>query len=30
VGEVLVTSGAGKSPISSALKHESGTVITLE
>ncbi len=30
VGEVLVTSGAGKSPISSALKHENGTVITLE
>ncbi len=30
VSEVLVTSGAGKSPISSALKHESGTVITLE
>jgi acetylglutamate/LysW-gamma-L-alpha-aminoadipate kinase len=28
VGEVLITSGAGKSPISSALKHETGTVIT--
>jgi acetylglutamate/LysW-gamma-L-alpha-aminoadipate kinase len=30
VGEVLITSGAGKSPISSALKHETGTVITRE
>jgi [amino group carrier protein]-L-2-aminoadipate 6-kinase len=28
VGEVLITSGAGKNPISSALKHETGTVIT--
>ncbi len=28
VGEVLVTAGAGKNPISSALKHETGTVIT--
>ena len=30
VGEVLITSGTGKSPISSALKHETGTVITRE
>ncbi|MFB3888775.1 MAG: [LysW]-aminoadipate/[LysW]-glutamate kinase [Candidatus Bathyarchaeia archaeon] len=30
VGEVLITSGAGKTPISSALKHETGTVITRE
>lgn len=30
VSEVLITSGAGKSPISSALKHETGTVITRE
>jgi acetylglutamate/LysW-gamma-L-alpha-aminoadipate kinase len=30
VKEVLVTSGVGKQPISSALKHESGTVITSE
>jgi acetylglutamate/LysW-gamma-L-alpha-aminoadipate kinase len=30
VGEVLITSGTGKSPISSALKHETGTVITHE
>jgi acetylglutamate/LysW-gamma-L-alpha-aminoadipate kinase len=29
VREVLITSGAGKNPISSALKHETGTVITL-
>lgn len=28
VGEVLITSGAGKNPLSSALKHETGTVIT--
>ncbi len=28
VGEVLITSGKGKAPISSALKHETGTVIT--
>ena len=28
VGEVLITSGLGKTPISSALKHETGTVIT--
>jgi acetylglutamate/LysW-gamma-L-alpha-aminoadipate kinase len=28
VGEVLITSGAGKNPISAALKHETGTVIT--
>jgi [amino group carrier protein]-L-2-aminoadipate 6-kinase len=28
VGEVLITSGAGKNPISNALKHETGTVIT--
>ncbi len=30
VGEVLITSGAGKNPITSALKHETGTVITRE
>ncbi|MCX8150375.1 MAG: [LysW]-aminoadipate/[LysW]-glutamate kinase [Candidatus Bathyarchaeota archaeon] len=30
VSEVLITSGTGKTPISSALKHESGTVITCE
>ncbi len=30
VGEVIITSGAGKTPISSALKHETGTVITRE
>jgi acetylglutamate/LysW-gamma-L-alpha-aminoadipate kinase len=30
VKEVLVTSGVRKQPISSALKHESGTVITSE
>jgi acetylglutamate kinase len=30
VNEVLVTSGAKKQPISSALKHKSGTVITNE
>jgi len=30
VGEVLITSGSGKNPISSALKHETGTVITRE
>jgi len=30
VKEVLVTSGVGKQPISSALKHESGTVMTSE
>lgn len=28
VDEVLITSGLGKTPISSALKHETGTVIT--
>jgi len=28
VSEVLVTSGSGKNPISNALKHETGTVIT--
>jgi acetylglutamate/LysW-gamma-L-alpha-aminoadipate kinase len=28
VEEVLITSGTGKNPISSALKHETGTVIT--
>jgi [amino group carrier protein]-L-2-aminoadipate 6-kinase len=28
VGEVLITSGSGKNPISAALKHETGTVIT--
>ncbi len=30
VAEVLVTSGSGIAPISSALKHETGTVITRE
>ena len=30
VSEVLITSGVGKNPISSALKHETGTVITRE
>ncbi|HKZ87680.1 MAG TPA: [LysW]-aminoadipate/[LysW]-glutamate kinase [Candidatus Bathyarchaeia archaeon] len=30
VSEVLITSGAGTTPISSALKHETGTVITRE
>jgi acetylglutamate kinase len=30
VGEVLITSGLEKTPISSALKHESGTVISHE
>jgi acetylglutamate/LysW-gamma-L-alpha-aminoadipate kinase len=30
VGEVLITSGVGTAPISSALKHETGTVITRE
>ncbi len=30
VKEVLITSGLGKQPISLALKHERGTVITLE
>jgi acetylglutamate/LysW-gamma-L-alpha-aminoadipate kinase len=30
VGEVLITSGLEKTPISSALKHESGTVISRE
>jgi len=30
VGEVLITSGVGAAPISSALKHETGTVITRE
>jgi acetylglutamate/LysW-gamma-L-alpha-aminoadipate kinase len=30
VVEVLITSGDGANPISSALKHETGTVITLE
>ncbi len=30
VTEVLITSGLGKTPISSALKHEVGTVITRE
>jgi acetylglutamate/LysW-gamma-L-alpha-aminoadipate kinase len=30
VTQVLITSGSGKSPISSALKHECGTVITRE
>ncbi len=30
VGEILITSGAGKNPISLALKHETGTVITRE
>lgn len=28
VGEVLITSGTSKNPISTALKHETGTVIT--
>ena len=28
VGEAIITSGTVKSPISSALKHETGTVIT--
>jgi len=28
VGEVLITSGSGTNPISTALKHETGTVIT--
>jgi [amino group carrier protein]-L-2-aminoadipate 6-kinase len=28
VGEILITSGAGKNPITLALKHETGTVIT--
>jgi len=28
VGEVLITSGTGKNPITTALKHETGTVIT--
>ena len=28
VKEVLITAGTGKNPISSALKHETGTVIT--
>ena len=28
VGEVLITAGTGKNPISSALRHETGTVIT--
>lgn len=30
VGEVLVTSGGGKAPISSAMEHKCGTVIKLE
>jgi acetylglutamate/LysW-gamma-L-alpha-aminoadipate kinase len=30
VGEVLITSGLEKRPISSALKHECGTVISRE
>jgi acetylglutamate/LysW-gamma-L-alpha-aminoadipate kinase len=30
VKEVIITSGAGKNPISTALKHETGTVITCE
>jgi acetylglutamate kinase len=30
VTEVIITSGLGKTPISSALKHEVGTVITRE
>ena len=30
VGEVVITSDAGKNPISSALKHETGSVITRE
>jgi acetylglutamate/LysW-gamma-L-alpha-aminoadipate kinase len=29
VGEILITSGTANTPISSALKHETGTVITL-
>jgi acetylglutamate/LysW-gamma-L-alpha-aminoadipate kinase len=28
VGEILITAGTGKNPISAALKHETGTVIT--
>jgi acetylglutamate/LysW-gamma-L-alpha-aminoadipate kinase len=28
VSEVLITSGVGEKPISSALKHEAGTVVT--
>jgi acetylglutamate kinase len=30
VNEVLITTGTGKLPISSALKHECGTVISRE
>jgi acetylglutamate kinase len=30
VKEVLITSGLGKRPISSALRHERGTVVTNE
>jgi acetylglutamate/LysW-gamma-L-alpha-aminoadipate kinase len=30
VSEALITAGSGKAPISSALKHETGTVITRE
>jgi acetylglutamate/LysW-gamma-L-alpha-aminoadipate kinase len=30
VGEVLITSGLGEHPISAALKHEAGTVVTRE
>jgi acetylglutamate/LysW-gamma-L-alpha-aminoadipate kinase len=30
VGEVLITQGSGANPVSSALKHESGTVISRE
>ena len=30
VNEVLITSGSGKQPVSSALKHECGTVISNE
>ena len=30
VKEVIITSGTAKNPISSALKHETGTVITSE
>jgi len=30
VKEVLITSGLGKQPISAALKHECGTVVTNE
>jgi acetylglutamate/LysW-gamma-L-alpha-aminoadipate kinase len=30
VGEVLITSGSGANPVSSALKHECGTVISRE